>query len=140
MRRVLQILTMLVMLVHCVSGADGARSLLSCIQEVAVPVRNDMSQSSFQGRARHTLVVDVVLDKQANADLAPEWKAPEKLSLPMTFLLQFVIGQAYRKECAGLRFQVSMSILLVDRHSGRQSARIKDDNSIELVYHDNGSK
>jgi hypothetical protein len=99
-----------------------------------------MNQATIRGGGRHSLTVDILLDKDAKFDLAPDWKPPKRLTLPMSAMLQFVGGQVYRKECGGLRFQVTISIVLVDRYAGRQDSKIKDDNSIELVYHDNGSQ
>ena len=136
----LRVLVALVGMAQCGYGADERRSWLSCVQGLYLPVVNDMNQATFRGLGRHSLVVDLVLDQNARADLAPRWKAPEKGTIPSSLMLMFLAKQAYRKECAGKRFQVSISMVLVDRNAGRQDTRILDDDSIELVYHDNGSR
>ena len=128
-----------VLLIPECRSADLNRSWLSCVQVLSVPVVNDMNRATFRGVGRHTLTVDVVLDKNANVDLAPDWKAPKNGTIPMSLMLLFLSRQTYRKECAGARFTLSISMVLVDRNAGRQDSQIRDDNSIELFYHDNGS-
>lgn len=120
--------------------AEPRRSWLSCVQELNWPVVNDMNQGTFRGLGKQSLSIDLVLDEKANADLARDWKPPTNVTFPMLYMMQFVNNQTFRKECAGKRFRLMVSIELVERDAGRQDSRIRDDDTIELVYHDNGTR
>ena len=81
----------------------------------------------------------MLLDNNARPGLAGSPEAYQKEGIPFLLVLGFLDNQKYRSDCAGKRFQLSIRVRLVDRHAGRMDSRIRDDNSVELVYHDNTS-
>jgi hypothetical protein len=114
-------------------------SWLSCVEELSLPVVNDMDRGRMRGQRQYSIDLEMLLDKNARPGLAGSPEAYQKEGNPFLLVLGFLDNQKYRSDCAGQRFKLSIRIRLVDRHAGRMDSRIRDDNSIELVYHDNAT-
>ena len=120
--------------------AETARiSWLSCVEELSLPVINDMDRGRLRGQRQYSIALEMILDKNARPALGGSPDVYRKEGNPFFLVLSFLDNQKYRSDCAGQRFKLSIRIRLVDRNAGRMDSTIRGDNSIELVYHDNAS-
>lgn len=117
-------------------AAEYEKSWLGCIQDMSIPVLNDLSLASMEGERRKDVVFEFQIDKNARPVLSPGTRLPRKISLPMILATQFIDGQIYKRVCVGRRFRLTVTFVLADHDSGRQTSRIMGNDTVELVFHE----
>jgi hypothetical protein len=118
------------------AAPETSTSWLACVRDLSFPVDNTMSENAMGGARKRTLQLVFRLDNKARPVLIGGEAPPRTFSFPLLVASQLVEWQVYKPECAGKKFSLSFTIVLVDEFAGRQVSRIRGDNSVELIFHE----
>ncbi|MCX6604011.1 MAG: hypothetical protein NTV52_10495 [Acidobacteria bacterium] len=110
-----------------------AQSWLSCVETLALSAVNTMTPNQMKSDRDREFTFTFRLDSKAVPKFEPDLKITE-LSLAHMLAVGVVLGQTYRRGCAGRRFSLKVRVIRKewDAPFGNFS-KVNSDDSVDLV-------